>query len=145
MGSFRVPDDGLGGAFSAASRTTRAFCSIDGIIQKFRACTGGASSFEDMGFIFIPEIADGGQDRVGGSLTQAAQRTGFYRRAQLLEHFDIAFLPVPAGDVIQSLIHALDAFTTGRALAAGFEPGKVKEVAGDIDHAGALVHDDHTA
>ena len=42
-------------------------------------------------------------------------------------------------------MHARRALAAGRALAAAFAAQELHEEARDVDHAGALVHDDHAA
>ena len=48
-------------------------------------------------------------------------------------------------DIFKYLVHSLGSLATGKALPARFVFEKIHEIPGDVDHAGFLVHDDHSA
>ena len=54
-------------------------------------------------------------------------------------------LPLPSVMRVRIFEHLPQAFPAGDALAAGFIRQELDEVAGDVDQAGVLVHDDHAA
>jgi hypothetical protein len=58
---------------------------------------------------------------------------------------DVALLALALADAVDDLEHALGAHAARRALAAALFLGELEEEAGDVDHAGILVHDDHAA
>ena len=98
----------------------------------------------DMLLVFLTEIADGSQYRVGRRLPQSAKRTRLNLLAHLQEQVNVLHLAPPVGDIVQDVQHLFRPQTAGNALTAGLVLGKGEEIAGDIDHAGLLVHDHHT-
>ena len=106
---------------------------------------GGTFLIPDVGLILLPEIPNGGQDRVGGGLAQAAQRTILDADAQLFQQLDVPLLSFPFADSVEDLHHAGGANPAGDALAAGFPGGKVQEETGDVHHTGAVIHHHHAA
>ena len=99
----------------------------------------------DVGFVLVAEVPEGGEDGVGRGLPQAAHGGILQRFGQLLEHIQVLGHALALGDALQDLQHALGAHAAGQALAAAFVADEVHEVAGGIDHAGVLVHDDEAA
>ena len=59
----------------------------------------------DMIFIFVSEIFDGGQHRVGSCLTETAQRTIFDLVAEFFKQFDVAILAFPLGNPVENFQH----------------------------------------
>ena len=98
----------------------------------------------DMLDVFVPEIPESGQNRIGGRLPQAAEGCGLDVHGQLLQFVQILHLAFATANPIQDVEHVACAHTAGRALPARLILRKLQEVPGDIDHAGALVHDDET-
>src|SRR5690606_16799353 len=67
--------DGIAGAVAQAELAAGAFLRVNFIGDECFADPRRAALVKNMGFVLIPEVADGGQHRVGGSLPQPAQRT----------------------------------------------------------------------
>ena len=65
--------DGLCGALTSAEATADALLFVDGVGQQIHALLGGALLVVDVSLVFVTEVTDGGQNRVGSSLAQAAQ------------------------------------------------------------------------
>lgn len=78
-------------ALAGAQRAANATFFIDIEMHQIKANLGGAALISDVGFIFIPEVADGGQHGIGGCLTQTAKRELADGFAQALQFFDVAF------------------------------------------------------
>lgn len=95
--------------------------------------------------VFLGEIAQRGQHRIGGGIAQAAQRAVANALAQPLEAFHIAGLSLALADAVEDFLHARGAHAAGRAFSAGFLAGKLHEKARHIHHAGGIVHDHQAA
>src|SRR5512139_2281396 len=52
--------------------------------------------------------------------------------------------PSPGGDVIEDLIHSLSPFAADEALTTRLLLEESHKVLGHVDHAGVLIHDDHS-
>ena len=65
--------DGIDRAHARTGRTAAALVG-DLVVEQLLAVMRGAAFFLDMCLILITEILEGGQDRVGRGLAQAAQR-----------------------------------------------------------------------
>ena len=105
----------------------------------------GQAFLPDMEFVFLPKMLDGGQDRIGAGLAQAAERGGLHRLADALQLFDVSLPTFSPGNSGQDFEHLGGPQTAGRAFAAGFILGEGEEITGNIHHAGILIHDDHPA
>src|SRR5208337_3609576 len=99
----------------------------------------------DMRLVFLPEIADGGEHRVGRRLPQTAKGGLFDEFGHPGQPVDVPLPAVSGGDAFQYFHHPEGAFPAGGALAAGFILGEVDKVFGHVHHAIPLVHDDHAA
>ena len=98
-----------------------------------------------MALVVLAEVAQRGLHRLAGALTQTAERGMGDRVGEILEKLDILFASLVADDALESFQHALRTLAAGDALAAGFLLREFHEEAGDLRHAGVLVHDDETA
>ena len=78
----------------------------------------------DMRFILFAEILDGGNDRIGGRLAQAAQRTVLNRLGNREQGINVLVMPPALGNPGENLQHLPRPQPAGRALAAGFRLGK---------------------
>ena len=85
-----------------------------------------------MGFIFVTEVAQGGQHWVGRGLSQAAQGVILNIVAQLFHLIDIFHGAGAGGDLIQHFQQALGAHAAGSTLTAGFVNSELQEELGDI-------------
>ena len=118
---------------------------LAGRADQLGADTGAALLLADVVFVFIAEIFDRGQDRIGRCLAETAHGGVFDRIAELQQQFDVAFLAFPGSDPVQHFQHPFGTYTAGRTLAAGLFLNEVHIEPGRIDHAGVFVHDDQTA
>ena len=78
---FFLPDNRL---HRTASETEAAFCAkirVDFEFQQGNAALGGAALVVNVRVVFVPEVPQGGQNRVGRGLPQPAQRGGLDRLA----------------------------------------------------------------
>ena len=105
----------------------------------------GAMLLVDMGFILVAEVTERADDRDGCALAEPAQTVACDFIAQVLQPLDIAFLAFAVADFLQQLEDAARSDTAGRAFPARFGLREIHEVAGNVDHAGGLVHDDQPA
>ena len=96
--------------------------------------------FLDVRFIFIAEIAQGGQNGVRGGLSESAQRVFFDVVAESLEPVEVLRLSVAGGDFFKNFEHTAVADTAGRALSAAFVDGELEELLDGADIAGIRVH-----
>jgi hypothetical protein len=67
VGLFFLSGNTLLGAGGSACPATRASFGIDAVSDQVLAYTGGALMAEDVGFIFIAKVSQGGQDRIGSA------------------------------------------------------------------------------
>ncbi|OQB55897.1 MAG: hypothetical protein BWX99_01033 [Deltaproteobacteria bacterium ADurb.Bin151] len=118
---------------------------LAGGLEHGRADGRATAVLVDVLFVFLAEIADGAQNRIGSCLPQAAQGRIFDNGGHFLEQFDVARLAFSVGNVGQNVQHAFGAFAAGGALAAGFILAEVHEEPGHVDRALVFVHDDQSA
>ena len=88
------------GADSRAQAASFALGGDDAVVQKRLAVSGGAAFLPDMRLIFIAEKVKGGKYRVGGCLSQTAERILLYVIAQLFHFIDIFHGPLALGNLI---------------------------------------------
>ena len=98
-----------------------------------------------MGLVLVTEVTDRREHGVGGRLAEAAERGLADRLAEGHEALDVALLALTVADALHDLEHPLGADAARRALAAALFLRELEEEAGDVDHAGVLVHDDDAA
>ena len=137
--------DGSDGAVAGASRTTFTLVSVDDILFEGLALSGRTFLFGHVSHVLIPEVVDGGQNGVRGGLTQTAEGGVFDDLAEVLQQGEVFHGAVTLGNAAKDFAQALVTDTARGALTAGFLHGEVEVELGDGDHAGGLVHDDHTA
>src|SRR5450759_1051916 len=137
--------DRVFGAFAPAERTAVAVFGDDVERDECLAHARRAALFLDVGFVFVAEITDRAEDRIGGRFAQAAERTVFDGLTHLFQQLDVTLPTFAVYDVGQDRMHLEHALATGHALAARFELGEIQEIAGHVHHAGVFVHHDHAA
>src|ERR1035438_4928249 len=82
---FLLAGDGMDGTPPGARRAALAFGRVyAGLGQRF-ALAGGAMLVKYVGVVFLAEMAQRGEDRIGSRLPQPAERAFLYRRSQLLQ------------------------------------------------------------
>ena len=136
--------DGFHRAVARAHRTAGAV-RLDLVADQGAADLGRALLLVNVRFVFGAEMLQRAHHRVRRALSQTAQRRGVNLLAQQFQPFDVAVLAFAVADALQDFQHALGAHAAGRALAAGLVLGEFHEEAGDVHHAGLVVHDDQTA
>ena len=72
-------------ALARTSRTALTLFRIDDVAQQALADAGGALLVNDVSNILVPEVLQGGQDRVGSRLAEGAQRGALDMVAQLFQ------------------------------------------------------------
>lgn len=108
--------------------------------------TFAAPSASDVFFELAAELVDGGLDRPGRSIRQAADRrsrNGADRVGDLEQQIDIAQFASAISDPFEDLGRPGRPFATGCALPARFVGKESACVIQDIDHAGRIVDDNH--
>ena len=75
------------------------------------AYAGGAALFDDVRFIFVSEVAQGGQNRVRRRLAQAAEGVGLDVIRQRLELVEVFQRALSARDFIEDLNKVLNGET----------------------------------
>jgi len=106
---------------------------------------GGASLLMDVGLVLVPEVAQGGEHRVGRGLAQPAEAGGLDHPGEMLQLLQIVAFALAGAEPLQDVQHAAGADAAGGALAAGLVLRELQEIAGDIDHAVVFVQHDQTA
>ncbi len=96
----------------------------------------------DVGFVFIPEVADGAKDRVGSRLAEAAKGRLFDAFPKLKEEIDVPFLSFAVADALQDLQHPLGADAARGAFPARLILDKIEEEFGQVHHTGVFIDDD---
>ena len=113
--------------------------------RQFLAGKGVAALVGNVAFIFVTEILQCAQNRIGSRLTEPAHGRVFHGLRQLEEQFEVARRATAFSDILQNFMHALRALAAGKTLAAGFVFQEAHEIFCDVHHAGVVVHDDHPA
>ncbi|MFM1944517.1 MAG: hypothetical protein RI897_3499 [Verrucomicrobiota bacterium] len=88
------------------------------------------------------EVAEGAEEGVGGGHAEAAEGGFADEGCEFLEEFEVLERAVPFTDAVEDIVHLAGADAAGDTFAAGFFHTELHEEAGDIDHAGGVVHDD---
>ena len=104
-----------------------------------------AALFDDVCFVLVAEILERRQDRVRRRLTERAHCVRLDVVAELFHLIEILERAVAGRDLVEHFEKASRTDTARRALAAALVDREVEEEARDVDHAGRVVHDDHTA
>ena len=97
-----------------------------------------------MGLVFLPEVVQGSQHRIGSRFPQTAEGTCLDIPAQGLQLFKIAFTPLPFGDPFQDVQQVLGPYPAKGTFPTRFLLRKLKEITGHIHHAGVFIHDHHS-
>ncbi|MBA7678162.1 hypothetical protein ES703_86434 [subsurface metagenome] len=95
--------------------------------------------------VLVTEVSQGGQYRVGGRLSQSAERPRLYLPRQPFQAVDILHCSFAHSKFGQNFQHLFGAQPAERALAAGLPLREFQEVAGNLHHAVVLVEHDHAA
>jgi hypothetical protein len=96
--------------------------------------------------VFVAEVPDGGQHRVGRGLAESAKRRVLDHLAQFDEAVDVIHLAMAFADAVARISqHSLGPHAAGHAFAARFFLDELQEEAGHVHHAGVLVHHDQAA
>ena len=93
-----------------------------------------------MRLVFISEIFQGAQNRVGSGLSQAAKSCFLDILGKVFQQLDIALASLSFRNTGKDFQHTLRAFAAGSTFTAGFRLRKVQEELGNVNHAGILVH-----
>ena len=93
-----------------------------------------------VGFIFISEMLQGAQHRIGSRLPQSAEGWLMFRAR--VSSFSISPSSPFLGKPGKNLQHSRGPDAARRTFAAGFVLGEVQEETGNIHHTGVLIHDD---
>src|ERR1022692_4663652 len=99
----------------------------------------------DVRLVFLGEVAQCAQHRVGGRYTQPAQAGVPQEIAEVLDHGDILLAGLETSDLGEQFVHLVSSHAARNTLAAGLSHAEVHEVLGHVDHAGTVVHHDHSA
>ena len=129
--------DGVGRTLLGAERAADAIVG-DAIVDQRLAPSRRAAAGKVL-FVFVAKIAERGEHRVGGRSPQAADASRLDRQGQLLQLFQVARLALAGADAVEDVEHPPGADAAERTLAARLVLGEAEEVAGDIDHAVAVV------
>ena len=133
------------GTFSGAERTALTEIGNDLVLHEVLASVSRTSLVYDVSDVFVTEEVESGEDGVGSSLTECAERSGFDVFAELLELGDIFERAVTVGDLFEGFEKAHGTDTAGYALTAGFVNGEFKEEFRNVNHAVVFVHNNQTA
>ncbi len=108
-----------------------------------------------MCLVLVPEIAERGEHRIGGTLPEPAEGGLLYNSGQVfqfhhhLEPHQVLLFSCHRGvgrdDLLEDFVHSLGPFPAGDALSAGFIRGKGEKILGHIDHTGVFIHDHDSA
>jgi len=92
----------------------------------------------------VAEVFQCADDRVGCTLTQATQAVGSNLLTQLFQQFDVPIFAFPGTDAVQDIEDPPGANTARGTFSTTLILCKFHEEAGNIHHAGFIIHDDHT-
>ena len=113
--------------------------------REFLADAGAAAVGDNMVFVFVAEVADGGEHGIGRGLAERAERAVADHAAQLVEKIEVLRGAAAGGDGVEDAQGLVEADAAGDAFAARLGVRELDEVAGHVDHAVVFVHDDHAA
>ena len=149
-----VEDDGFECVFEAAfleelkearnvhAQRATVFAGREG---KFLADAGAAAMGDDVVFVLLAEVANGGEHGIGRGLTEAAERALADHAAEFVEKVQVLGGAVALGDGVENAERLVEAHAAGDAFAAGFGVRELDEVAGHVDHAVVFVENHHAA
>ena len=95
--------DGVHGAVLGALTAADAGIGLNGEANQLLTDTGGTALLHDVGDVLIPEIPQGGQNRVGRGLPQSTQGGGLDVVGKLLQAVYIFKLAVAGNNLVQDL------------------------------------------
>ncbi len=125
--------------FSARSAFFLIYTVSDQVLTNARR----ASLIFDMGLVFVSEIRDCAQDRIGCGLAEGTQRGLRYNPAQFFKELDISFFSFATGNCIDDLIHPASPIAARGTFSATLILQKIQKVFGCVNHTGLIVHDNH--
>ena len=135
MFCFRRTADSLYRALTCAQPAAAADIA-DFVMQHLFADACRTALLFDMRFVFISEIFQGAQNRVGSGLSQAAKSCFLDILGKVFQQLDIALASLALRNPGKDFQHTLRAFAAGSTFAAGFRLRKVQEELGNVNHAG---------
>jgi hypothetical protein len=116
----------------------------DSVFDKGRAFAGRASTLE-MRLVFLPKIAQRGEDRIGSSFAEPAEAASADLISESLKFDKVLLLTLARTETIKDVQHAASSNPTERAFAAGLVLRELKEVSGNVHHARAIIEDNQSA
>jgi hypothetical protein len=127
-------------------RTNRAAGAIisDSVFDEGRASACRAPALE-MRFVFVPEITQRSEHRIGSSFAESAKAAGADLTTESLKFDEVLLLAFARAETFKDVEHPASADAAERAFAAGLVLGELEEVAGDVHHARAIIEDDESA
>ena len=137
MPTVRRERDRAGGTMLGANRAAGAVVLHDIPDQRFAPARWTATG--NVRFVFIPEILEGGDHRIGCALAQAAQAGGHDLLAEHFQGINISGLALASADLVKDFQDAAGAHPAGSAFTAGFKAEKFHECDGQVDNAGAFI------
>ena len=140
----RPKRDGVYRTDLGAQRAADAFVG-DPIPDQRLAPGRGAALLVQVGVVFIAEVFQRRQDRVGRRLAQSAETGSLDPICQFFQRFQVARLSFTLAEAIEDLQHPLGADSAERAFAARFRLRELQKEAGHVHHAVTVVEDHHAA
>lgn len=104
-------------------------------MDQWAAYFGGTALFIDMRFIFMTEMFERAEHRVGRTLTKSAQAVARDFITQVFKLLDVAVFALAIANFLQQFQNAACANAAGCAFSAGFSLCEIHEEAGDVYHA----------
>ena len=144
MQLFKFTGDGVDGAVAFTFGTTDTTV-VDFEGEELAAGACGTFLVTDVSKVFILEVAQSTQNRVGCCLTETAESSisnGFGEVFEIDKHF---FSTVTVADFFEHFEHAAGTDTAGSAFTAGFIFGKVQIELRHRGHTIVVRKHDHTA
>jgi hypothetical protein len=90
----------------------------------------------------VPEVREGGEDRVGCRLPEAAEAADADDLAERLDPLERGGVAAARDDALEERMKFVRPGAAREAFAARFVHAELHEVAGDLGHADLFVHDD---
>ena len=109
------------------------------------ADAGGATLVHDVVDVLVSEVFQCAEDRVRRGHTETAEACFFDGGAKIDEQVKVGHGAFSRADAGKDVEHLRGTGAAGNAFAAGLGHAELDEEAGDVDHAGGIVHDDHAA
>ena len=145
MRLFLLACDRTNRTVTCTFRTSFTFLRIDLVNFHCLADMGTAFTLYDVFDIFVTEVLERTEDRKRCTLAKSAERTRLDEFRCFFQFVKVFHLALAVCDLLKEFEHTLRSDSARTAFSAGFSLSESHEEFRNIDHTGALVHNNQTA